>query len=78
MDFASNEALQTYNKIFDTNLSGNFEGYLNVGLPGLELSIFACGSVVTLYEHKEHEESSIAYPINHLELLKLKIKSHDP
>jgi hypothetical protein len=72
-DHAAQAALEVYNKIFGTTLSGDFEGYLAAKVPGGgTLRIFASGDVVML---DATTQSKHQYPIQ-LDDLRAELVQH--
>ncbi len=74
-DHAAQAALEVYNKIFGTSLSGDFEGYLVAKGPGGTVRIFASGEVATL-EPNDPEEAAVSYPVDFLDELRSELVRH--
>ena len=69
-DYAAQPALEMYNKIFETSISGDFEGYLVVNVAGGTMKIFASGNVVMLIPN-DPKKHPISYPTpEHIDDLK--------
>jgi hypothetical protein len=72
-DFVSKEALDIFNKLFGTNFSCDFEGYLNVKLPGYTVNIFSSGEVIGIMS--DDLTDCVYYPYEFLNEAKKKISS---
>lgn len=67
--YSEQSALDAYNKIFETSLSGDFEGGLEVKIPKGILRIFASGEVVTFIPNEPTHEM-VSYPSDNFDLVR--------
>lgn len=47
-DFATQKSLNTYNKLYGTQLSGDFEGNLDIKMPNYTIRIYASGTIINV------------------------------
>lgn len=71
--FVSQKALDIHNKLFNTNLSGDFEGYLHIKLPGYSISIYSSGDIISILS--DDLKDCVYYPSEFFDDAKKKIIS---
>jgi len=74
LSYVSQEALQVYNNLFGTSLSGDFEGSLEVKLPGHTVKIYSHGSIISIYPD-DPNKCSVSYCVEFIDRVKDKINS---
>jgi hypothetical protein len=70
--YASQNALNVYNMLFDSNLSGDSEGYLRIKMPGYEIAVFGSGEIVSIIPDDPNERM-VSYSKDHFGIVKQKI-----